>query len=76
MTLEIKRKEKESQQSLVRRFTKTIKKSGILVRTRKNRFRRRPKSGQAQKRAALRRKELEMKYEKLKKMGKSENYKR
>jgi len=70
MALEIKRKEKETSQSLIRRFSKRIRQSGILVQARKTRFRERPKSRQLKKRAALRREEMKKEYEKLKKLGK------
>ena len=70
MTLEVKKHERESAQSLVRRFGKRVQQSGILIRARKTRFRKRPKSHQAKKRAALRREELKKEYQKLKKLGK------
>lgn len=69
MPIEIKRKEKESPQNLIRRFSQRIQRSGILVRTRKNRFKIRQKSKQMKKRSALRREELRIKYESLKKLG-------
>ena len=69
MALEIKQREKESSQNLIRRFTKRVKQSGILLRKRKRRFYQRPLSTQAKKRAALRRKELEQEYEQKKKLG-------
>ena len=72
MALEVKRKEKESSQNLVRRFTKSIQNSGILLRARKIRFKERKKSEQMKKRAALRREELKKEYEKLRKLGKLE----
>lgn len=72
MTLEIKKQEREPTQILVRRFTKRVQQSGILLRARKNRFRKRPKNLQAKKRAALRREELKKEYEKLRKSGKLE----
>jgi ribosomal protein S21 len=70
MALEIKKQERETTQSLVRRFGRRIQQSGILLRARNGRFRKRPKSRQAQKRAALRREELKKEYKKLKKLGK------
>ena len=70
MALKIHRRGRESSHSLVRRFTKSIRESGILIRTRKKRFKQRRKSEQARKRAALRKEELKKEYEKLKKMGK------
>lgn len=70
MGLEVKKKEGETSQNLIRRFTKNIQQSGILVRARKIRFRERKKSEQIKKRAALRREEKKKEYEKLKKLGK------
>lgn len=70
MVLEIKKQERETTQSLVRRFGRRIQQSGILVRARKNRFRKKAKSRQAKKKAALRREELKKEYKKLKKLGK------
>lgn len=72
MILEVKKQERESPQSVVRRFGRRIQRSGILLRARSVRFRRCQKSRQAKKRAALRREELKEKYKKLKKMGKLE----
>ena len=76
MALEVKKQEREKAQSLVRRFGKRVQQSGILIRARKARFRHRPKSRQAKKRAALRREELRKEYKKLKKLGKLDDSKR
>ena len=73
MVLEIKRQDRESSQSLVRRFGRRIQQSGILLRARSSRFRKRPKSKQTKKRAALRRERLKKEYKKLKKLGKLKN---
>lgn len=72
MSLEIKKGNRENSQSLIRRFTKRIKQSGILHRARRNQFRRRSKSHQMEKRAALRKEERRKEYEKLRKLGKLE----
>ncbi len=72
MALEARKKDKETAQSLIRRFTQRVQKSGILVRARKNRFYSSKISEGAKKKAALRKEEIKKKYEKLKKMGKSE----
>ncbi len=72
MPLEVKRQNRETPQSLVRRFTKRVRQSGILLRARKNRFKVREKSEQMQRRAALRRVELKKEYEKLEKLGEIE----
>jgi hypothetical protein len=69
MALEVRKKERETSQSLVHRFTQRIQKSGILLRARKIRFRERGKSEQLKKRAALRREEMKKRYEKLQKLG-------
>lgn len=68
--LEVKKQPTESSQSLLRRFTKGIQRSGVLFKVRKNQFMKRPKSDQAKKKAALRREELKIEYEKLRKLGK------
>jgi ribosomal protein S21 len=72
MALEIKKQERETSQALIRRFSKSVQRSGILLRARKTRFRQRQKSRQMKKRAALRREELKKEYEKLRKLGKLE----
>lgn len=70
MALEIKKEGRETSQSLVRRFSRRMKQSGILLRARKIRFRGKEKSRQMKKRSALRREELKREYEKMEKMGK------
>ncbi len=69
MAIEIKRKPKENPQSLIRRFTQSVQRSGVLIRARKSRFRKREKSEQLKKRAALRKEKLKAEYEKKKKFG-------
>ena len=70
MILEVRRKERESSHSLIRRFSRRIRQSGILLRARKARFRKKSKSRAMKKRAALRREELKKEYEKMEKLGK------
>ena len=70
MTLEIKKQERETSQALIYRFSRSVQRSGILLRARKTRFRQRQKSRQMKKRAALRREQLKEEYEKLRKLGK------
>ena len=70
MPLEIKKQERETSQNLVRRFSRRVKLSGILIRARKNRFFKRPKSEQMQKKSALRKEELKKEYKRLEKLGK------
>lgn len=69
MVLEVKKQERETSQSLVRRFSRRVQQSGLLLRARKSRFKKRKKSEQMKKRAALRREQLKKEYEKLKKLG-------
>jgi len=69
MGLEIKKQQRESIQSLVYRFNKSVQRSGILLRARKIRFREREKSRDMRKKAALRREELKKVYEKIKKLA-------
>ena len=71
MPLEIKKEGRESSQFLIFRFTKAIKQSGILLRARKIRFKRKEKSRDMKKKEALRREEMKKEYERLKKIGKS-----
>jgi hypothetical protein len=72
MPLEVRKQEKETAQSLMRRFSTGVKKSGILMTARKLRFRTRVKSSDMQKKAALRREELKIEYKQKEKMGKIE----
>lgn len=55
MSLEVKKKQKESTQGLIRRFSQRVRKSGILIQARKNRFADKSPSPLAKKKAALRR---------------------
>lgn len=72
MALEVKRQNRETSQGLVRRFTKAMQQSGILIRTRRGRFMKRIKSEGMKKKAALRREEKRLEYEKKRKMGELE----
>jgi hypothetical protein len=53
--LKVTKKERETSQSLVHRFTKTVRQSGVLLQLRKGQFHKRVKSALAKKRSALRR---------------------
>jgi hypothetical protein len=72
MALEVRKQERETSQGLLRRFSTSVKRSGILVRARQLRFRIRIKSSDMQKKAALRREELKVEYKKKEKLGKIE----
>jgi len=69
MALKVRRKEKESPQSLVRRFSRRVRQSGILIRARRARFRKRSQSDELKKKSALRKEALKKEYKKKKKMG-------
>lgn len=70
-SFEIKRQERETNQSLIRRFTKRLKDSGILINAKKNRFRKRAKSSQMRKRALLRKLERQRSFERQRKLGRA-----
>ncbi len=69
MSLKVEKKERETTQSLIRRFSKAIKRSGILKEARKRRFFRRPLSDAAKKKAALRKLKASEEYERKEKLG-------
>ncbi len=64
MPLQVTKKERETSQNLVHRFTKTVRQSGVLLQIRKNKFHKRLKSALTKKRAALRK--VERRAEKIK----------
>ena len=70
MALEVRKHERENSQNLLRRFTKKVQQSGILIQARKIRFKKRKKSEKTKKIAALRREEKRKEFERLKKLGK------
>lgn len=70
MALEVKKNSKETSQNLLRRFSKAVQQSGILIQARKNRFKKRKKSEKMKRIAALRREEKRKDFERLKKLGK------
>ena len=68
--VEVKKKDNESFDSLLRRFNRKIQQSGVLLRARKIRFFDPPKSRNLQKASARRRSQLRAQREELKRMGK------
>lgn len=68
--VEVKRKEGESFESLLRRFNRKIQQSGVLVRARKIQFFEPPRSRNLLRVSARRRAELSSQREELKKQGK------
>jgi len=68
--VEVRRKEGESTESMVRRFTRKVQQSGVLIRARKNRYRQKIKSKNVQRTNALKRAEMREEREELRRMGK------
>ncbi len=54
MAVQVTKKDKETSQNLVHRFTKTVRQSGVLLQIRKGQFFKRAKSDLVKKRSALR----------------------
>ncbi len=71
MKFEIKKQERETTLSLIRRFTRRVRESGVLNRARKGRFYLRNRSETVKKRSALRRIEAKKEYEKAEKFAQS-----
>ena len=72
--VEVKKRDNESSESLVRRFTKRVQQSGVLIRAKKRRFFA-PEPNKRQLRDdALRRTQIREQREILRKMGKLEEY--
>jgi len=67
--IEVKKRERENPRSLLRRFSRRIQQSGILIRARKARFREREKTKRERRDSALRRVRISREKEKLRKMG-------
>lgn len=70
--IEVKKLENESMASLLRRFNRRIKISGILLRARELQFKNRPKSELKKKIGAIKNFKLKQKLEYLRKLGKIE----
>jgi len=58
VAVEVKRKEKEPIGSLLRRFTRRVQQSGVLLNARKGRFYHKPKTKRQIRASALRREQL------------------
>lgn len=69
MAIEVRKKEGESVQSLIFRFTKKIKQSGILTEARKRQFRERPQSKLKKRLSAIYRFNKQKEFEKKRKLG-------
>ncbi len=70
MTIQVKKKDKETSESLIRRFTRRVQQSGILVVARKSKFRMEEKNKREKRDEALYKIKIRKQIEKLKKLGK------
>ncbi len=68
--VEVKKREGESVEALLRRFTKRVQQSGVLLRAKKGRFYSQPKTKREQKVEAKRRSVIRDQKEHLRKIGK------
>ena len=68
--IEVRRKEGESSESLLRRFTKQVQQSRILIRVKKGRFYEPPKNKRAIRESAKRRQKMKEHKDYLRKIGK------
>lgn len=75
--IEVKKKDRETSESLIRRFSRRVQQSGVLVRARKTRFRIEEKSKREVRDGAMYRAKVKKVVDHLKKMGKfdDENFK-
>ncbi len=73
MAIEVKKRDRESIQSLLRRFSRRVQQSGILIRTRRGRFYVPSLTKRQKKLGALRRLKNQKEREKLYKLGKLEH---
>lgn len=67
--VEVEKKEKETSESLIRRFTRQIQQSGVLPKARKLRFLQKKKTKRELREDAIYRSKVKKEVDKLKKMG-------
>lgn len=70
INVEVERNNNENSVSVIKRFTRRVQGSGVLMRVRKNRFTERKKSEYVQKKQALKKLARQTKVAELVKMGK------
>ncbi|MDO8240436.1 MAG: hypothetical protein Q7T51_00415 [Candidatus Moranbacteria bacterium] len=68
--IEVKKKDRETSESLIRRFSRRVQQSGVLVKARKTRFRVEEKSKTELRAGAMYRSKVKKVVDRLKKMGK------
>lgn len=69
MAVEVRKKDKESTGSLLRRFSRRVQQSGVLLRARRSRFFTKQKTKRQLKASALRREQLRAQRKELIKLG-------
>jgi ribosomal protein S21 len=69
MAVGVRRKEKEPVGSLLRRFSRRVQQSGVLINARRSRFYHKPKTKRQAKASALRREQLRSQRKEMMKMG-------
>lgn len=68
--IEVKKKDKETSENLIRRFTRRVQQSGVLMNARKSRFRKDKKTRREVRIGAMYRAKVKKVVDNLKKMGK------
>jgi len=68
--IQVKKKERETSESLIRRFYRRVQQSGVLMHARKLRFRTEKKSKREKRNEALYKVKIRKEIDKLKKLGK------
>jgi len=72
--VEVKKKDGETIESLIRRFSKRVQQSGVLIRAKKSRFREEAKNRREQRVDAIRRHKIREKKDYLRKIGKLDDF--
>ncbi len=68
--VQVKKKDRETSEALIRRFSRRVQQSGVLLSARKGRFYAKPKSRRQTRESAQYRAKVKKEVDKLKKMGK------
>jgi ribosomal protein S21 len=68
--IEVRKKDRETSENLIRRFTRRVQQSGVLMHVRKTRFRKDEKSKREKREEALYKIKIRKEIDKLKKLGK------
>ncbi|MBU1177241.1 MAG: 30S ribosomal protein S21 [Patescibacteria group bacterium] len=69
MAIEIKKQQGETTRGLIRRFSRKVQQSGVLIRARKDKFHEKEKTKRERRDSAVRRVKIGKEKEKLRKMG-------